>query len=435
LPDLWDLTVTDYGLEMGLSRVVKEGSLEAHIRATRNLTSKPVVTVGRYTSPESMLALLKSGAADFVGAARPSIADPFLPNKIAEGRLDDIRECIGCNICYSSNSRHVPIRCTQNPTMGEEWRRDWHPEIIPAARHRKRLLIVGGGPAGLEAARALGERGHEVILTEARREFGGRVSGESRLPGLAEWARVRDWRLHQIGKLPQISLYPESPMTADDIVDVAADHILLATGAGWRKDGRGRSNRTAFIWPQPLIIHGVDDILAGTLPDGDVLVYDDDWYYMAAQIAHHLTMNGCRVTLATSASAIAAWMRESNGLDQERLLHDLRSAGANLRVNQQLDIAADGHLALLCTITGSQEAVRAKTIVPVTEREPVDALYSCLLADGRATADQVTRIGDCLRPSIIADAVYSGHLFARTFDSETAPVKRDRIVIGEAAAL
>jgi dimethylamine/trimethylamine dehydrogenase len=435
LPDLWDLTVADYGLEMGLSRAVKEGSLEAHVIATKKLTTKPVVTVGRYTSPESMLALLKSNAADFIGAARPSIADPFLPTKIAEGRLDDIRECIGCNICYSSNSRHVPIRCTQNPTMGEEWRRDWHPEIIPAARRQQRLLIVGGGPAGLEAARALGQRGHEIMLTDSRRELGGRVSRESRLPGLAEWSRVRDWRLHQIGKLPGVSLYPESPMTVADIIEVNADHVVLATGAAWRMDGVGRSNRGGVAWPMHLALKSADDILAGDPPGGEVLVYDDDWYYLAALIAHRLALSGCRVTLASSAPAIADWMRESSALDQHHLLHDLRQTGVCLRVNQQIAVDPSGGLALRCTVTERQEIITAKTIVPVTERQPVDDLYADLLADQRITAAKVTRIGDCLRPSIIADAVYGGHLFARGYDSDLPPAKRDRVIIGEMAAL
>ena len=87
------------------------------------------------------------------------------------------------------------MRCTQNPTVGEEWRRGWHPENIASKVSDASVLVVGGGPAGLEAARALGQRGYRVTLAEARKAFGGRVTQESALPGLQAWARVRDWRL------------------------------------------------------------------------------------------------------------------------------------------------------------------------------------------------------------------------------------------------
>ena len=97
----------------------------------------------------------------------PSIADPFLPRKIEEGRVEDIRECIGCNICVTGDMTSTPIRCTQNPTMGEEWRKGWHPERI-APESSKRVLVVGAGPAGLEAARALGQRGYECISPKLR---------------------------------------------------------------------------------------------------------------------------------------------------------------------------------------------------------------------------------------------------------------------------
>jgi dimethylamine/trimethylamine dehydrogenase len=123
LPDLWDINITDYSKEMGSSRFVKEAALEEYVAIAKQITGKPVVTVGRFTSPDTMVSQVKRGIIDFIGAARPSIADPFLPKKIQEGRIDDIRECIGCNVCYSGDSRGVPIRCTQNPTMGEEWRR------------------------------------------------------------------------------------------------------------------------------------------------------------------------------------------------------------------------------------------------------------------------------------------------------------------------
>ena len=149
LVDLFDVTVPDYyGHEMASSRFRPEGALEDDIAHVRTLTGKPVVSVGRFTSPETMLSQVRRGVVDLIGAARPSIADPFLPAKIRDGRLDDIRECIGCNICYAHNSLHVPIRCTQNPTMGEEWRRGWHPEQAPAlvGQHKACLLYTSPSP-------------------------------------------------------------------------------------------------------------------------------------------------------------------------------------------------------------------------------------------------------------------------------------------------
>ena len=170
------------------ARFGEEAEQEQHVRGLKALTSKPVVGVGRFTSPDTMVRMVRSGVLDLIGAARPSIADPFLPRKIEEGRLEDIRECIGCNICVSGDFTMSPIRCTQNPSMGEEWRRGWHPERI---RHRTtdaKVLVVGGGPAGLEAAQALGKRGYEVILAEASRQ--------PWWPGHARGAAARDGELH-----------------------------------------------------------------------------------------------------------------------------------------------------------------------------------------------------------------------------------------------
>src|SRR5208337_1820589 len=125
------------------------------------------------------------GVLDFIGAARPSIADPFLPRKIETGDVDDIRECIGCNVCVSGDYTMTPIRCTQNPTMGEEWRKGWHPEAVPPRSGEDSFLIVGAGPAGLECARMLGRRGYSVHVAEAREASvpaGSVVSVTSRLP-------------------------------------------------------------------------------------------------------------------------------------------------------------------------------------------------------------------------------------------------------------
>ncbi|SVB10226.1 uncharacterized protein METZ01_LOCUS163080, partial [marine metagenome] len=152
LPDLWDLTLCNWEYDSRTSRFGDEGHEEPFVNGFKQLTEKPVVGVGRFTSPDTMVSQIQRGILDLIGAARPSIADPFLPKKIKEDRIEDIRECIGCNICVSGDMTMSPIRCTQNPTMGEEWRRRWHPEKIKSKGPSKNVLIVGGGPAGMECA-------------------------------------------------------------------------------------------------------------------------------------------------------------------------------------------------------------------------------------------------------------------------------------------
>ena len=138
--------VGEWDFDSITSRFAGEGAQEEYVRGLKQLTTKPVVGVGRFTSPDTMVRMVRDGVLDFIGAARPSIADPFLPRKIEEGRFEDIRECIGCNICVSGDSLATPIRCTQNPSMGEEWRRGWHPERIRPKTSDAKVLVVGGGP-------------------------------------------------------------------------------------------------------------------------------------------------------------------------------------------------------------------------------------------------------------------------------------------------
>jgi dimethylamine/trimethylamine dehydrogenase len=231
-PDLFDVKMDYSATDCAASRYTPEGSHEPVIDFLKSLTDKPVVGVGRFTSPDTMVSMVKRGVLDLIGGARPSIADPFLPKKIEEGRVEDIRECIGCNLCISSWHDGVWVRCTQNPTAGEEWRRGWHPEIV-RKDGRGQVLVVGGGPAGLEAALTLARRGHEVALADAAREFGGRLGWESRLPGLNQWHRVVDYRLGQLRKMETVTLYPESALSAADVREFGAEHVVIATGARW----------------------------------------------------------------------------------------------------------------------------------------------------------------------------------------------------------
>jgi dimethylamine/trimethylamine dehydrogenase len=435
LPDLWDINIQDYSLEMGVSRFVQEGALENYMAIVKSRTTKPVVTVGRFTSPDTMASQVRRGIVDFIGAARPSIADPFLPKKIEEGRVEDIRECIGCNICYTGDSRFYPIRCTQNPTMGEEWRRGWHPEQIEAKGSDDLVLIVGAGPCGLEAARALGQRGYEVIVAEASRELGGRVSRESRLPGMSEWARVRDYRIGQLNKMPNVQIYRESRLSLQDVLDVGAGHVAIATGASWRRDGFGVSREAAFDpLPPAEQTFTPDDVMAGRLPDGPVLVYDDDGFYMANLIAEKLRLDGHPVYYVTPHAMVGQWTRYTD--DQVRVHQRLAELGIEIILNRQL-AGFDGHTATLaCAYTAAEQGLDVGQVVLVTCRAPDDSLYHDLVAAIEQELDgaprTVKRLGDAEAPAIIAAAVFAGHRYARELDCEPdpdMPLKIDRVVV------
>ena len=442
LPDLWDVNVSDWSNDSATSRFAREGHQEKYISFVKRLTTKPVVGVGRYTSPDSMVSAIQRGVMDLIGAARPSIADPFLPTKVKEGRIEDIRECIGCNICVTGDTRYVPIRCTQNPTMGEEWRRGWHPEIISQKKSEKEVMIIGAGPAGLECARALGQRGYEVSLLDARKEVGGRVLRESALPGLNEWRRVLDWRLTQIGKMKNISVYPSSPMPAQDILESGSQNVILATGATWRRDGVGRTLWNPIVGSGSENVFSPDDLMENMSLTGDVVIYDDDHYYMGGVLAELLATNGCNVSLVTPAPMVSYWSQFT--LEQERIQAGLMRLGVKLYTQNILSEIQKDSVRLSNVISGDEIELPRGGVVLVSDRKPNDELYQALCASSagldmdekstrptRPSAQRDLRIiGDAEAPNIIAQAVFAGHLAAREFDEEKVdgtPFKVERI--------
>jgi dimethylamine/trimethylamine dehydrogenase len=431
LPDMWDVNVSDWSNDSMTSRFAEEGYQEEYVAFVKQVTSKPVATVGRYTSPDAMVAAIRRGVIDVIGAARPSIADPFLPNKIREGRVADIRECIGCNICAAWNNLSAPMRCTQNPTVGEEWRKDWHPENIAPKGSDSHVLVVGAGPAGLEAARALGQRGYRVTLAEACDELGGRVSRESALPGLSVWARVRDYRVGQIREMANVELYLASEMNAELVLELAPDHVAIATGALWRHDGAGRGTMVPAPGAEPGRVLTPDDIMAGQRPAGPVIIYDDDHYYLSSVIAELLRAEGHAVTLATPALCVARWTEHT--LEQAKIERRLVELGVDILARHQLKAVDDGAVELVETLKGATITLNG-ALVSVTARLPRDELYHALVVEPDALAgagiQSVRRIGDCHGPATIAAAVYEGHRYARELDTkadpDAVPFKRER---------
>ena len=257
---------------------------------------------------------------------------------------------------------------------------------------------------------SLGKRGYDVTLAEARRELGGRVTLESSLPSLAAWARVRDYRLNQIDKLPNVEIFRESVVDEEQILEFAADHVVIATGAKWRRDGMGRWYEAPIPGSDSASVITPDDIMAGVVPSGPVVVFDDDHYYMGGLVAEALRHHGLEVTLATPANEVSTWTTHTE--EQHRVQGRILNLGILLETGTSVARIGGDTVVLESIYTGQTKEVEATTVVMVTSREPQDALYQALV-----DRISIERIGDCVAPGTIAAAVYAGHRYAREMDT------------------
>ncbi len=431
LPDLWDLAHGAWEDCSGPSRFKEEAAQESLVSGIKKLTSKPVVGVGRFTSPDVMVRMIKSGTLDFIGCARPSIADPFLPKKVEEGRIEDIRECIGCNICVTGDMTMSISRCTQNPTFMEEWRKGWHPERMQAKGDSETVLIVGAGPAGLEAARALGSRGYRIALAEAGTELGGRVARECRLPGLSAWGRVRDYRQYQLSQMENVDIYFDSRLSADDILGFGFENVAIATGSTWRRDGVARAHVVPMPIDPAMPVYTPDDLMDGKIPTGNVVLFDDDHYYMGGVLAELMARQGAKVTLVTPSAYVSDWTR--NTLEQMAIHRRLVEAGVEIVLNRAVTSVEASGVTTACAYTGLTSELSADAVVLVTSRQQDDSLWQELKARESEWAENGIRsikvIGDAEAPGPIAWATYAGHRFARELDEpdigDALPFRRE----------
>ena len=417
LPDLWDVKMDSSPTDCGSSRFRAEGAHEPVIDFVKQVTDRPVVGVGRFTSPDTMVSQIKRGVLDLIGGARPSIADPFLPNKVREGREDEIRECIGCNICISSWHDGVPVRCTQNATAGEEWRKGWHPEKFDSPGSNDRILIVGGGPAGLEAALVAAKRGYRVAIADKASEMGGRLLFETRLPGLNSWSRVQDYRLYALQQMGNVDIYTDSELGVEEVFALEYQRVAIATGARWTRALYSSLEIPVGELNMPNVFTP-DDLAAGTIPEGPVLVYDFDNYYLGGVIAEHLAAQGIATSYATPAGHASAWTIMTNELPfVQQALHR-----HNVAINTEALLDSfDGEQVQLTNIfTGALTPISARSVVIVGLRLPNTDLFDALSErepEWKETGiKSVDCIGDALAAGALVHATYSGHSYARQLD-------------------
>ncbi len=417
LPDLWDLAHGTWEACSGTSRFKPEGAQEDLVKGIKALTSKPVVGVGRFTSPDAMVRQITAGILDFIGAARPSIADPFLPLKVQEGRSEDIRECIGCNICVSGDMTGSISRCTQNTAFMEEWRKGWHPERARPKGGSETVLVVGAGPTGLEAALQAARRGYKVTLAEATTTLGGRVARERLLPGLSAWGRVADYRTGQLAPLANVEIYRDSRLTPDDILAFGADHVAIATGARWRRDAVARLHLHPIPTDPAMPVYSPDDLMEGLIPEGQtVTLYDDDHFYIGSVLAELLVAKGNRVHFVTPAVKVAEWT--DNTLEQGTIMRRLLQLGIKIHLSKAPEAIGRNEVILGCTWSGNQSSLPTDAVVFATSRTPNDALFHTTRAlDWRSGGTRtLTVIGDAAAPGPIAWATYAGRAWAEGLD-------------------
>lgn len=441
LVDLWDVNVgsiAEWSKDSGSSRFFAAGYQLEWSGQARQVTRKPIVGVGRLTNPDQMAEIIRSGRWDIIGAARPSIADPFLPKKIEEGRLDEIRECMGINACIARGNTGNHLGCAQNATAGEEYRRDWHPERFTRAKNADRdVLVVGAGPAGMECAIVLGKRQlRRVHLVDAELEIGGSMRWIPQMPGLGEWKRFVDYRKIQLAKLSNVEVNTGVRLTSQDVRDYGADLVVIATGARWAEDGLNAVTHEPIPGAdssQPHVLTPEQVMLTGKRPPGRrVVVYDVDGYFMAPGLAEKLAGEGYQVELITVLEQISPYSDETlEGPQLRQHLHDL---GVVMRRAVSLD--AIHHGGVVCSSFGDRLELDADGIVLVTQRLSNEELYLQLRAFGEglpaAGIQGLYRTGDCLAPRLLAEVAFDGHRLGREIDSDNPaiplPYLRERLV-------
>ena len=371
--------------------------LYVHLAAgIRSAVELPVFTVGRITDPAQAERILAGGEADMVGMTRAHVADPDLIAKLREGRLDDIRPCVGANVCIRNGLSGRSIGCIHNPRTGREL--TWG-DPAPAAK-RLEVAVVGGGPAGLEAARVAALRGHRVTLYEESGQLGGQLRTWTRLVSRRELHGIVEWQQRQLEGLQVRIRLGHRVGSAEDLE--GAETVVLAAGA-----------RPAPVSVEGAAEHGVTLCTAHDILDSEPLavapslVWDRAGGGAAISAAEHLAVAGCRVVLVTPSMAVADDVDITNRVPLYRRLYEL---SVTMLPNTDVARVDAGGVVVRNVYTGSESTVSGLERVVVSDAaEACDGLADTLRQAGR----RVILAGDSVSPRGVDIAMAEGALVAR----------------------
>jgi 2,4-dienoyl-CoA reductase-like NADH-dependent reductase (Old Yellow Enzyme family)/thioredoxin reductase len=368
----------------------------------------PVFGIGRIVDPAQAEAALAAGHVDMVGMTRASIADPELPRKAREGRTGDIRRCIGAGQgCLVRIIAGDPMTCSQNPAVGLE--RDWGIGTLRAAAQTVAVTVVGGGPAGLEAAMVAAERGHMVTLMERDDTLGGQVRLIARNARRAEFMHVVGWRRRQLERLG-VTVLLGHEATVDELAE-SGDVVVVATGSTPRLRGwyPPLPHLDAIPVDAEVRLHSVWDVLSGDLDGcGHVLVVDGTGYHQSADAVEYLLARGQRVSAVTHAPLFAAGIDMN---DRPELVAASQGAPVTYRCSTLVERVTERAATLHDLQTGTRRELTGYDAVVVSiGNDVVDGLYQAL-STRRAG---VHRIGDCVAPRGVEHAIHEGHALGRS---------------------
>jgi len=368
----------------------------------------PRMVAGRFRTLEEGQQVMNEGIADMIGMCRAQIADPELVRKTMEGRVDEVRPCMACNQgCVAALLRDRLMQCAVNPAVGFETHLDEH-KLVTAAEPLK-VLIVGGGPAGMEAARISALQGHKVILAEASSQLGGAVNAARRAPKSQTIGDLVDWQEREIFRLG-VEVRLGTFMDVEDVLAEGADKVIVATGSLPRMDGVqfGDPAEPATGVHLPHVISSLDLFLGVPRDLGKTaLVVDDVGHAEGPAVAEELINRGLSVTFVTRWGGFGLVIEATNR--PREILERIFPHDFDLRVYHYLTEIRPGECDVRPLMTAKRITVPADTVVLVTPNLPLRDLYDGL----RGRHPDVMLVGDALSPRDIQYAIADGHRAAR----------------------